>query len=344
MPNQFSQRRATLQKLLQSSLCLNVVGQSLLGGLTGLSATSGHAASQGWPSKQIHFVVPFSAGGANDLIGRAGAEGASKALGLEQDILIDNKPGGGTSLGANFVAKSQPDGTTFLVSASGVITNSLIKKSMPYKDSDLVPVAMIALAPSIIIVPSSSPYMSLKDLVQKSQTPNGLNFSTAGTGSTPHFVAELLNLRHNANFKMVPFKSGSESLNAVIGAQVDATSEASIIVLPHLSSGRIRALATTWTQRITALPDLKTAIEQGYSELKIAHWAGVHAPKGTPESIMDAMAKAIDTGMKDPAISKRLREVGIEPVGGNRESFNQFIKNERTKLSMVVKESAMVED
>lgn len=309
-----------------------------------MSAIPAQAATQSWPSKQIHFVVPFSAGGANDLIGRAGAEGAAKALGLEQPILIDNKPGGGTTLGANFVAKSLPDGHTFLISASGVITNSFIKKSMPYRDSDLVPVAMIALAPSIIIVPSSSPYMSLKDLVQKSQTPNGLNFSTAGTGSTPHFVAELLNLRHNANFKMVPFKSGSESLNAVIGAQVDATSEASIIVLPHLSSGRIRALATTWTQRITALPDLKTAIEQGYSELKIAHWAGVHAPKGTPESIMDAMAKAIDTGIKDSAISNRLREVGIEPVGGSRESFNQFIKSERAKLSMVVKESAMVED
>jgi tripartite-type tricarboxylate transporter receptor subunit TctC len=344
MPYEFSQRRAVLKKLAQSSLCLNTLGQRLLGGLTGLSAIPAQAATQSWPSKQIHFVVPFSAGGANDLIGRAGAEGAAKALGLEQPILIDNKPGGGTTLGANFVAKSLPDGHTFLISASGVITNSFIKKSMPYRDSDLVPVAMIALAPSIIIVPSSSPYMSLKDLVQKSQTPNGLNFSTAGTGSTPHFVAELLNLRHNANFKMVPFKSGSESLNAVIGAQVDATSEASIIVLPHLSSGRIRALATTWTQRITALPDLKTAIEQGYSELKIAHWAGVHAPKGTPESIMDAMAKAIDTSIKDSSISNRLREVGIEPVGGSRESFNQFIKSERAKLSMVVKESAMVED
>ena len=344
MPYEFSQRRAVLKKLAQSSLCLNTLGQRLLGGLTGLSAIPAQAATQSWPSKQIHFVVPFSAGGANDLIGRAGAEGAAKALGLEQPILIDNKPGGGTTLGANFVAKSLPDGHTFLISASGVITNSFIKKSMPYRDSDLVPVAMIALAPSIIIVPSSSPYMSLKDLVQKSQTPNGLNFSTAGTGSTPHFVAELLNLRHNANFKMVPFKSGSESLNAVIGAQVDATSEASIIVLPHLSSGRIRALATTWTQRITALPDLKTAIEQGYSELKIAHWAGVHAPKGTPDPIMDAMAKAIDAGMKDTAIANRLREVGIEPIGGNRDSFNQFIKTERAKLSMVVKESGMVED
>lgn len=295
-----------------------------------------------WPNKPIHFVVPFSAGGANDLIGRAGAEGASKAL--EQIILIDNKPGAGTTLGADFVSKSAPDGYTFLISAAGVISNSLIKKSMPYSDSDLIPVAMIALAPSIIIVPADSPIMTLKDLVQKSQSANGINFSTAGTGSTPHFVAELLNIKHSAHLQLVPYKSGSESLNAVIGNQVDATSEASIIVLPHLKSGRIRALATTWTQRIGTLPDLPTAIEQGFTELKIVHWAGVHAPKGTPELILDKMAKAIDTAMKTQGIANRLRVVGIEPIGGSRENFNQFVNAERSRLGSIAKQSGMIED
>ena len=340
--NDSNTRRRVLKDLTNAALTLNPLSKSLLGTLTGVSVASNGLAASTWPNKPIHFVVPFSAGGANDLIGRAGGEGASTAL--NQTILIDNKPGGGTTLGADFVAKSAPDGYTFLISASGVITNSMIKKSMPYKDSELVPVAMIALAPSIIIVPASSPFMTLKDLIQKSQTPDGLNFSTAGTGSTPHFVAELLNLNHNANLRMVPFKSGSESLNAVIGAQVDATSEASIIVLPHLKSGRIRALATTWTTRISAIPELQTAIEQGYTELKIAHWAGLHAPKGTPEPILDMMAKAIDTGMKTDFIATRLRAVGIEPVGGTRSSFNQFISAERTKLSTVIKKSGMVED
>jgi len=344
MSNEINGRRELLKKLTQSTLTLSTLGRSILAGLSGTASSSVWSAPAAWPNKQIHFVVPFAAGGANDLIGRAGAEGASKALNLSQAILIDNKPGAGTTLGADFVAKSAPDGYTFLISASGVISNSMIKKSMPYKDSDLVPVAMIALAPSIIIVPASSPYMSLKDLIQKSQTPNGLNFSTAGTGSTPHFVAELLNLKHNANLQVVPFKSGSESLNAVVGAQVDATSEASIIVLPHLKSGRIRALATTWTQRIAALPELQTAIEQGYTELKIAHWAGLHAPKGTPEPILDMMAKAIDVGIKSEAIASRLQAVGIEPIGGTRSSFNQFITSERSKLSLVIKQTGMVED
>jgi tripartite-type tricarboxylate transporter receptor subunit TctC len=320
-----------------------------LGGLVGVCAIfqtdqlyASPQSSSSWPNKPIKFVVPFSAGGANDLIARAAAEGAGQFL--NQVVLIDNKPGAGTTLGADLVAKSAPDGYTFLISASGVISNSMIKKSMPYKDDDLTPIAMIALAPSVIVVPASSPYMNLKDLVEKSATSNGLNFSTAGTGSTPHFVAELLNHKHGAHLQVVPYKSGSESLNAVIGGQVDATSEASIIVLGHIKSGRIRALATTWTTRISALPDLQTGIEQGFGELQIAHWAGLHAPKGTPELILDNMSKAIDAAMKNESIAKRLKGVGIEPIGGSRKNFEQFISTERSRLATIVKQSGMKED
>lgn len=142
-------------------------------------------AADAWPSHPIRFVVPFSAGGANDLLARAAAEGASKALG--QSIIVDNKPGAGAVLGTDVVAKSAPDGYTFLVSAAGVISNSMIRK-VSYKDSDLTPVAMIGLAPSVIIVPANSPYKDLKDFVAKSKTGAGLHFGTAGNGSTPHFV------------------------------------------------------------------------------------------------------------------------------------------------------------
>ncbi len=325
-----------MSNVVNSTIAFSVVATSIL------KASAAAAASGAWPNKPIRLVVPFSAGGANDLIARAGSEGASQFL--NQVILIDNKPGAGTTLGADLVAKSTADGYTFLVSASGVISNSMIKKSMPYKDSDLVPVVMIALAPSIIIVPASSSLKNLNDLIEQSKTHNGLNFSTAGTGSTPHFVAELLNLKHGARLQPVPYKSGSESLNAVIGGQVDATSEASIIVLPHLKSGRIRALATTWTHRISALPDLQTGVEQGFNELRIAHWAGVHAPKGTPEIIMDSFANAIDSAVKSDVIAKRLTSVGIEPIGGTRVNFAQFISAERARLGLIVKESGMLED
>ena len=299
-------------------------------------------AQNAWPNKPIKFVVPFAAGGANDLIARAAAEGAAKQLG--ETILIDNRPGAGATVGAEYVAKSAPDGYTFLISAAGIISNSMIKKNMPYKDSDIVPVAMIALAPSVIIVPANSNYKSLNEFINKSKQNGGLNFATAGTGSTPHFVAELLNIKADAKLTVIPYKSGSESLTAVVSGQVDATSEASIVVMPFINSGRVKPLATTWIHRLAMYPDIPTAFEQGYTDIQIAHWAGLHAPKGTPEPILNAMAVAIDQAMKTPSIAERLKKVGIEPIGGTRASFEQFVAQERSRLQNVVKTTGMTED
>jgi tripartite-type tricarboxylate transporter receptor subunit TctC len=301
------------------------------------------AHAQAWPNKPIKFVVPFTAGGANDLMARAAAEGASKVLG--QSVVIDNKPGAGGSLGAELVAKSPPDGYTFLISAAGVISNHMIKKNMPFKESDLTPVAMIALAPSVIVAPPNASYNNLKEFVEASKAaPNGFDFATAGTGGTPHFVAEVLKSKYGAKLQVVPYKSGNESATAIMGGQVQATSEASIISLPKIQGGKMKALANTWTSRISSYPQLSTATEQGFPEVKIAHWAGVHAPAGVPADVMDKVAAAIDAAMKMPEIANRLKAVGIEPVGGTRASFVQFVAEEKGRLAAIVKMSGMKED
>ncbi|WP_395707082.1 tripartite tricarboxylate transporter substrate binding protein [Casimicrobium huifangae] len=310
--------------------------------LCGFSAAiAAHA--QAWPNKPIKFVVPFTAGGANDLMARAAAEGASKVLG--QPVVIDNKPGAGGSLGAELVAKSPPDGYTFLISAAGVISNHMIKKSMPFKESDLVPVAMIALSPSIIVAPPNATYSNLKEFVEASKkSPDGFNFATAGTGSTPHFVAEILKSKYGAKLQVVPYKSGNESATAIMAGQVQATSEASIVSLPKITGGKMKALANTWTTRISSYSQLSTATEQGFPEVKIAHWAGVHAPAGVAAEIMDKVAAAVDAAMKTPEIANRLKASGIEPIGGTRASFNQFVAEEKARLAAVVKVSGMKED
>jgi tripartite-type tricarboxylate transporter receptor subunit TctC len=310
---------------------------ALLAGLAALLAANG-AAAQGWPAKPIRLVVPFSAGGANDLMARAAAGGASKP------IVVDNKPGAGATLGADIVAKSAPDGYTFLVSAAGVISNSMIKKSLPYKDSDLVPVGMIGLAPSVILVPADAPYNDLKEFIAASKTGPGFHWATAGTGSTPHFVEGMLETKYGAKLDVVPYKSGSESITAVLGKQVEATSEASIVALPYLKSGKLKALANTWTARISAYPQLTTAAEQGFPDVRIAHWAGVHAPHGTPEAVLDKMSAALDAAMKTPAIAEKLKGMGIEPVGGTRASFVQFVDAERGRLGAVVKATGMKDE
>jgi tripartite-type tricarboxylate transporter receptor subunit TctC len=305
--------------------------------------TATHAAAQAnWPTRPIRLVVPFSAGGANDLMARAAAEGASKVLG--QPVVIDNKPGAGASLGADIVAKSAPDGYTFLVSAAGVVSNSMIKKHMPYKDDDLVPVAMIGLAPSVVLVAADAPYNNLKEFIAASKNGQGFHWATAGTGSTPHFVSGVLQTRYGAKLDIVPYKSGSESITAVLGKQVEATSEASIVALPYLKSGKLKALADTWTSRIAAYPQLSTATEQGFGELRIAHWAGVHAPRGTSDEVLEKMSRAIDAAMKNATIAERLRNVGIEPIGGTRASFIAFVDEERKRLGAVVKATGMKDE
>ena len=308
----------------------------------GASAAPAALAQQPWPAKPIRFVVPFSAGGANDLMARAAAEGAGPKLG--QTIIVENRPGAGGSVGADIVAKSQSDGYTFLISAAGVISNSMIKKSLPFKDDDLVPVAMIGLAPSVIVVPHSAPYRNLREFVEASKKGDGFNFATAGTGSTPHFVAEMLNVKYGAKLQPIPYKSGSESTTAVMGGQVQGTSEASIIALPHMTTdGKFKGLATTWSKRLAVYPQLSTTTEQGFPDVMIAHWAGIHAPRGTPPEIMDRVAAAVDAAMKAPATVKKLNDLGIEPVGGTRADFQRFVTEERKRLGEIVKAASMQE-
>ena len=307
-----------------------------------LALNAGGAIAQAWPNKIVKFVVPFGPGGANDLVARAAAEGAGKQLG--QSIIVENKPGAGAVVGADYVAKSKSDGYTFLVGAAGVVTNSLIKASMPYKDSDLVPVGMLAVSPSVIVVPAESPIKDLKAFVTASKEGKGLNFATAGTGSTPHFVAEMLKINAGAKLEVIPYKSGSEGMTAVVGNQVSATSEASIVVMPQVKAGKLRALASTWTKRMSAYPEIATTKELGFADVQIGHWAGVFAPRGTPEAVLEKMNKALDAAMKSPEIAERLSKQGIEPIGGSRASFVQFIAAERSRLGAVAKAAGMKDE
>jgi len=303
---------------------------------------SGAIAADPWPNRPIRFVVGFGPGGANDLVARATAQSASKELG--QSIIVENKPGAGSVLGADFVAKSANDGYTFFVGASGTLTNSLIKSSMPYKDTDLVPVAFLAYSPSIIVVSSQSKVNNFKEFLVLSKEGKGLNFSTAGTGSTPHFVAEMLKINTGGKYEIIPYKSGSEGMLAVISNQVDATSEASPVVLPQIQGGKLRPIASTWNKRISALPNVPTLKELGYPQVFIGHWAGLYAPRGTPEDILDKVNQAINAGLKSKEIQDRLIPLGIEPSPGSRAEFVKFLSEEKGRLEPIIIKANIKED
>jgi tripartite-type tricarboxylate transporter receptor subunit TctC len=295
-----------------------------------------------WPDHPIRWVVPFGPGGANDLIARAAAEAVSKRLG--QPVVIENKPGAGAIIGAEVVAKAKPDGYTWLVGAAGVVTNSLLRADMPYPDSDLVPVGMIAVAPSVIVVNPSVPASNLKEFVAWAKTQNGgINWATAGGGSTPHFVAEMLR-EAGVNITIVPYKSGSEGMTAVLANNVHATSEASIVVLPQVKAGKLKAVATTYSKRISAYDSLPTAREQGFSGVLIGHWAGLFAPKGTPPAIVERMSKELEAAVNSAEFRDKMVPSGIEPEPGTTAAFVTFIGAERDRLGKLAKKANMKAD
>ncbi len=303
------------------------------------------AGAQTWPDRPIKWVVPFTAGGANDVVARAAAEAVSRRLG--QPIIIENKPGAGTVIGTDYVAKSKPDGYTFLIGSAGVVTNSFLNDKISYSDSDIVPVAMIASSPSVIVVHPSLPVNNLKEFVEyaRKQGKDGANFATAGSGSTPHFVIEMLKESGDgANFTSIPFKSGQESVTAVLGNQVTATSESSVVVLPHIKAGTLKALAATSEKRMTAYPNIPTTAEQGFKGVRIGHWAGLFAPKGTAPAIIERMNAEIQAALKSKELQDKLIPSGIEPVPGSVADFTAFISSERERLSKIAKKAGMKSD
>jgi len=295
-------------------------------------AFAASAARAEWPDHPIRFIVGFGPGGANDLIARFAAEGVGKQL--KQTVVVENRPGAGAVIGTAYVAHSAADGYTFLVGAASTITNSLLLKDLPYKDSDLVPVGMIAVAPSTIIVNPSVPASNMKEFIAWAKAQGGkATWSTAGNGSTPEFVAEMIKEATGVAFTIVPYRSGGDSVNAVLGNNVSATSEASIVVVPKIKAGLLKAIATTYTKRISIYPSIPTTAEQGYPTVQIGHWAGLYAPKGTPEPVIERMNAALQAALKTDEVKDKLIKTGIEPAGGSVADFVAFTKMERQRLS-----------
>jgi tripartite-type tricarboxylate transporter receptor subunit TctC len=218
-------------------------------------------------------------------------------------------------------------------------------KSIPYADSELVPVGMIAVAPSIIAVHPSIPASNMSEFVAwaKAQGDKGINWATAGIGSTPHFVGEMIKEATGISLNIIPYRSGGESVTAVLSNSVPATSEASIVVLPQIQAGLLKPIATTYSKRISAYPSLPTTAEQGYPTVEIGHWAGLLAPRDTPQPIIDRMNAELQVALKTPQVVEKLSRSGIEPAGGSVAEFAAFIASERKRLGDIAAKAKMSE-
>lgn len=302
---------------------------------------SGNIFAQAWPAKTITIVVPFAPGGNIDIVGRT--IGRELSLILKQPVVIENKPGAGGMIGATYVAKSKPDGYTFLVSSNGLITTTLIRNDQQHRDDELTPVILLTLAPSVIVTNINSSATNLKDFVNNLQAnkTERVIFATAGVGTTPHFVSALFKIATGLDVDPIPYKSGSDTITAIVGGQVQLAAESTQVVTPKIKGGLVKPLAVTYDQRSTALPDVPTTKELGYPGIVITHFVGMMAPAGTPPDILEKMNLASQKALQSPEVKNTFASSGTIIVGGSRASFADYMLKERERLKKVVQEAGM---
>ena len=302
------------------------------------------AAAQGtWPTgKAITYVVPFPPGGNTDTLARLIAQPLSAALGTP--VVIDNKPGAGGSVGSTLVARAAPDGYTIL---GGTISSHSINVSMyPTLDYDPVtsfaPVAMLGSGPLVLVVPASSPYKTLNDVLAGSKAKaGGLSSASPGNGTSPHMAMELLAYQSGVKFTHVPYKGSGPAVQDVIGGQVDMMFDTTLIVGPHIQAGKLRPIAVSSSRRLESLPDVPTIAEAGQKGFDMGSWQAVFAPAGTPKPIVDRLHAEIMKIVATPEVQARLKSFGMNPSTMTTAELGAYQKAEVAKWAQVIKSAGI---
>lgn len=312
------------------------LGRLLLGLLMSVGAAA--ACAQAYPSKPVHLVVTYPPGGASDLMARVLGEKLGALW--KQTVVIDNRPGAGGSMGTDYAARQPADGHTFLVGNMGPsLVNPLLTK-VPYDmGRDFMPVSLIATAPVVLVVNGNSPYKTLADVVAAEKAkPGSLNFGSGGNGSLAQLVGEMLNHAAGIQMQHVPYKGGIAAVNDVLANQLDMVAADPQAVVPHVKSGKLRALAVSSAQRFPALPEVPTFAEKGLPDLVALNSWGVYLPAATPRPVVEAFQASLAKALKDPELIKRYGELGIETLNSSPEELRTFNAAEVAKYARIIKD------
>lgn len=301
-----------------------------------LEVCAGIAHAQSYPARAVRVVVPVTPGGGTDLVARMVSQKLSENIG--QPFIIENRPGAGNVIGSAFVASSKPDGYTLLVvPISHAVNVSLVK--LPFDPiADFAPVVHLGSAPSIVAVHPSLPVKSVGELVRLARSrPGDMGYGSGGNGSSTHLAAELLKLLARINLYHVPYKGGDPALVSVLSGQTSMCVGSLPSALPHVNSGRLKALAITSATRSPVLPALVTVAESGVPGYEYSGWYGLLAPAGTPAAAIERLNTEANKVLQDPAIVQKLAADGTQPAGGTPAHFADLIKTEIAKWAKVVK-------
>ena len=296
------------------------------------------ALAQPYPSRPVRMLVGFAPGGGVDISARLLAPKLSEHLG--QQVVVENKPGAGTNIANEAVAKSAPDGYTLLFNSPAVVINTSLYKNPPYQLREFTGVSIFAATSNLLVVPAALEARTAADLVKiAKERPGVLNYSSAGPGTTQHLAGELFKLRTGTDIVHVPFKGSAPSLTALLAGNVQLSFVNPVAVGQHVKAGRLRALAVADSKRTELMPELPTLKEAGIEGVEVSLWYALLAPAATPRDIVDKLAAGVMRAARDPETRQRLRDQGAEPVGNSSAQFNQLLREELERWSEVVRVS-----
>jgi len=301
------------------------------------------AQSAAFPSKPIRIVVPYAAGGGADANARLLAQPLSVLLG--QPVIVENRPGASGVLAAQAVLQSPADGYTLLFDTFPYAVNAVLRK-LPFDPvKDLVPVSQAINMPNILVVPANAPYKTFKEFVAYARAhPGELNYASYGAGGSAHLAAEMLKRDAGIQWVHVPYKGGAPAITDLLAGQVSAYFANPVSGLAYVQSGRLRALATTGTHRMEALPDVPTVQESGYKDFEVVEWNGFFAPVGTPQPVIARLAAAVHDATRQPEVRQRMLSMGIEPVGNTPQEFKTFLAGQIARWAALVKANGITVD
>jgi tripartite-type tricarboxylate transporter receptor subunit TctC len=299
----------------------------------------GIAQAEGYPSKPIRIIVPYPPGGFNDTLARTIGQKLTEKWG--QPVIVDNRPGGGTTIGTNLAAKSAPDGYTLLIVSFAFAVNPSLYASLPYDTAkDFSSIVLAANTPNLLVVNPELPVKSVKDLIALARSkPGKLNYASAGNGSSNHLSMELFKSLTGVDIVHIPYKGSAPAVTDLIGGQVDLMFDNVPNVLQQVKAGKLRGLAVSSKERSPFIKDLPTVAESGVPGFDVSVWFGVVAPAGTPKPVITKLNAEINRVLGLPEISRLFHGQGVEPLGGTPEALVVHIRAQMIKWAKVVKDS-----
>lgn len=294
-----------------------------------------------YPSRSIRMVVPYGPGGSVDILGRLLAQKLGEALGVS--IVVENRGGGGTTIGTQVVAQAPADGYTLLLTDLAFSANPSLLPTMPYDSSkDFSPIVKVAALPAILVVTTESKSTTLAQFVQTARgMPGKLNYASSDIGSLNFLATELFKSEAGLDITHVPYQSGAQAVMALLGGQTQMLITTVPPALPHVKAGKLRVLAVADDKRLETLPDVPTFAESGYPDFKVALWQGLFAPAGTPDAVIDKLNKDVNKVLGDPEVRARIAALGGTPFGGTAAQFRDFVRADTQRWHGLIKPSML---